>query len=123
MTIPDGQAACALVVDDEPLIRMLIVDVLEEEGFVTHEAGDGPAALALLEGEPAIDVLITDVGLPAGMDGWALAETARRRRPDLKVVFVTCNSDGRADGTGGMEAGTGIVGKPFRPSELVRLVG
>ena len=78
-----------LVVDDEPTIRMLISDVLSEGGYTVIEAEDGPSAMRFLQSDARIDLLITDVGLPGGMNGRQVADAARTSRPDLKVLFVT----------------------------------
>ncbi len=77
------------VVDDEPTIRMLIADTLGELGYQAIEAGDGPSGLRVLESNARIDLLITDYGLPGDMNGKQMADRARERRPDLKVLFIT----------------------------------
>lgn len=81
-----------LIVDDEPLIRLLVADDIEEAGGSTVEAGDGAEAVALLEQGLDVDALITDIRMPR-MDGWTLAERARALRPDLPVLYVTGYSD------------------------------
>lgn len=78
-----------LVVDDEISVRSLVVEVLREMGFDTLEAGEGSAALAILRGKQGIDLLITDVGLPGGMNGRQVADAGRELRPGLKVLFIT----------------------------------
>jgi signal transduction histidine kinase/CheY-like chemotaxis protein len=75
-----------LVVEDEALIRMSTADMLAEIGVQYSEAGDGHTALAILAGDPEIDVLLTDLGLP-GMSGNQLALEARKLRPGLAVVI------------------------------------
>ena len=77
-----------LVVDDEPVVRMMITEALTELAFDHVEAIDGNSALAILRNGQQIDLLITDVGLP-GMNGRQLADLARQLRPGLKVLFVT----------------------------------
>ena len=77
-----------LVVEDEPLVRLLIIDVLEELGYKALEASDGPAGLRILQSPQRIDLLITDIGLP-GLNGRQVADAARVTRPDLKVLFMT----------------------------------
>ena len=66
-----------LVVDDEASIRMLVVDVLRDLGYNAVEAADGPTAMKVLQSDLAIDLLITDVGLPNGMNGRQIADAAR----------------------------------------------
>lgn len=84
-----GEGEVVLVIDDEPTIRMLIGEVLAEAGYAVIEAPDGPAGLKVLESNARIDLLITDVGLPGGMNGRQVADAARVSRPDLKVLFIT----------------------------------
>jgi signal transduction histidine kinase/CHASE3 domain sensor protein/DNA-binding response OmpR family regulator len=80
--------AKVLVVEDIALIRMTTVEMVEEIGFAVAEAGAAPEALSLLENDPAIGVLLTDLGLP-GMSGRELVEKALQMRPDLRVVVVS----------------------------------
>jgi PAS domain S-box-containing protein len=77
-----------LVVEDEAIVRMLLVEALEEQGYTVCEAENGNAALTLIASSERIDLLVTDVGLP-GINGRQLAEMARSLRPDLKVLFLT----------------------------------
>ncbi|WP_407697466.1 hybrid sensor histidine kinase/response regulator [Skermanella rosea] len=81
-------AGAVLVVEDEAILRMLLVEVLEEQGYTVLEAESGNAALPLITSAERIDLLVTDVGLP-GINGRQLAEMARSLRPDLKVLFLT----------------------------------
>ncbi len=83
-----------LVVEDEPIVRMLLVEALREQGATVLEAEDGNEALTILNSPVGIDLLVTDVGLP-GITGQRVAETARSLRPDLKIIFLTgyaCNA-------------------------------
>ncbi len=84
---PNG--ATVLVVDDEPTVRMLITDVLEDAAHTVIEAIDAAAALLVIRSAAKIDLLITDVGLPGGMNGRQMADAAREMRPDLKILFIT----------------------------------
>ncbi|WP_188052372.1 PAS domain S-box protein [Aureimonas fodinaquatilis] len=102
-----------LVVDDEPLVRMLVVDVVEELGHIVIEAGDGPQALNALRSNSHIDLLITDVGLPNGMNGRQVADAAREIHPDLKVMFVTGYAENAVLSHGHLAPGMQIVTKPF----------
>ena len=85
---PDGEVT-VLVVDDEAAVRIPAAERLRDLGYRVVEANDGPMALRLLDEGLRPDILVTDVGLPNGMDGGTVTEEARRRRPDLPVVFVT----------------------------------
>ncbi|MBX3578433.1 MAG: PAS domain-containing protein [Rhizobiaceae bacterium] len=111
-----------LVVDDEPLVRMLIVDQLEELGYVVVEAGDGPSALKILNSQRAIALLITDVGLPGGMNGRQLADAARVARPKLEVLFVTGYAENAVLNHGHLEPGMHVMTKPFQLDTFARRV-
>lgn len=111
-----------LVVDDEPLVRMVAVDMLEELGYVVLEAGDGPSALKILEARPEISLLVTDVGLPNGMNGRQLADVVRGKRPDLNVLFVTGYAENAVLNHGHLERGMQVVTKPFTAETLARRV-
>ena len=87
-----------LIVDDEPTVRMLVAEVLADAGFATIEAKDGPSALKLLASAARIDPLITDVGLPGGMNGRQVSDAARSARPRLKVLFITGYAENAAVG-------------------------
>jgi len=101
-----------VVVEDDPAVRMLVVDLLKELGYLAHEAANASAALPLLESELRVDLLVTDVGLP-GMNGRQLAEIARQHRPGLKVLFMTGYAQKAAERQGFLEDGMDMVAKPF----------
>ncbi|MEN0076555.1 MAG: PAS domain-containing protein [Paracraurococcus sp.] len=102
-----------LVVDDEPTVRMLVSEVLGELGYAAIEAGDGAAGLQLLRSGRRIDLLVTDVGLPGGMNGRQLADAARELRPGLKVLFITGYAENAAIGHGHLAPGMQVMTKPF----------
>ncbi len=110
--------ASVLVVDDEPTVRMMMVDALGLMDFRCIEAHDGPSAFAMLDCGPAIDLLVTDVGLPGGVNGRQVADEARRRQPDLKVLFVTGYADTAVLQNERMEPGIGVLTKPFTIDDL-----
>ncbi|QYA10573.1 PAS domain S-box protein [Agrobacterium larrymoorei] len=112
-----------LVVDDEPLVRMLIVDVLEELGYRPIEADDGPAGMELIRSTEQIDLLITDVGLPGGMNGRQVADAARELRPGLKVLFVTGYAENAVINHGHLDPGMEIITKPFDLTVLAKRIG
>ncbi|MDR9752548.1 PAS domain S-box protein [Pseudomonas sp. SZMC_28357] len=101
-----------MVVEDDPAVRMLVLDLLHELGYQAHEAADASAALPLLESDLRVDLLVTDVGLP-GMNGRQLAEIARQHRPQLKVLFMTGYAQKAAERQGFLEEGMDMVAKPF----------
>ena len=105
--------AVVLVVEDEPDVRMVIVEVLSDLGYTVLDAADGRSGLRILEAGTHIDLLLTDVGLPGGMNGRQLADAARQRRPDLNVLFVTGYAESVAVGNGQMELGMEVMTKPF----------
>ncbi|MGI2032169.1 response regulator [Rhizobium panacihumi] len=111
-----------LVVDDEPLVRMVAVEILQDLGYSVLEAEDGPSALKILNTRPDIDLLITDVGMPNGMNGRQLADAARVERPDLNVLFVTGYAENAVLNHGHLERGMQVMTKPFVADALGRRV-
>ena len=107
-----------LVVDDEPSVRMLVAEVLGELGYTAIEAADSVSGLKVLQSDVRIDLLITDVGLPGGMNGRQMADAARQRRPKLKVLFITGYAENAAISNGQLEPGMRILTKPFAMDKL-----
>ncbi len=107
-----------LVVDDEPAVRMLVADVLSDLGYVSVEAADGAAGLKVLRSDVQIDLLVTDVGLPGGMNGRQVADAARVLRPDLKVLFITGYAETAVMGNGHLDPGMEVLTKPFAMDHL-----
>jgi CheY-like chemotaxis protein len=107
-----------LVVDDEPTVRMLVVEVLEELGYIPIEAADGAAGLKILQSGVPIDLLVTDVGLPGGMNGRQMADAARLVRPGLKTLFITGYAENAVVGNGLLDAGMHVMTKPFAMEAL-----
>jgi signal transduction histidine kinase/CheY-like chemotaxis protein len=108
-----------LVVDDEPTVRMLVIDLVQELGYKAYEASDGGSGLDILLSDNRIDLLVTDVGLPGGLNGRQMADAARIRRPDLKVLFITGYAENAVLSHGHLEHGMHILTKPFSMDELV----
>jgi PAS domain S-box-containing protein len=102
-----------LVVEDESTIRHLVDEVLDEQGYTVIGAGDGAAGIKVLQSGARIDLLITDVGLPNGMNGRQVADAARALRPGLKVLFITGYAEKAAVGNGHLEPGMELLTKPF----------
>src|SRR6185312_8535841 len=109
-----------LIVDDEPTVRTLVTEVLEELGYAAIEAADGVSGLKVLQSDVRIDLLITDVGLPGGVNGRQMADAARQVRPELKVLFITGYAENAAIGSGQLEPGMHVLTKPFSMFSLVR---
>ena len=118
----EGRGETILVVDDEATIRHLIDEVLDELGYTVIGAADGAAGLKVLQSGARIDLLITDVGLPNGMNGRQVADAARVIRPDLKVLFITGYAENAAVGNGHLEPGMELLTKPFSLDDLTRKV-
>jgi len=110
-----------LVVEDEPVVRGVIVEMLAEQGYRTLEAVDGPSGLKILRSGKRIDLLITDVGLP-GMNGRQLADQARETRPDLKILFITGYAESVAISEGFLQPGMEMITKPFDLDNLARRI-
>ena len=102
-----------LLVEDEPSVQLVMADVLTDNGYTVLSAHTGQAAMRHILSSARIDLLLTDVGLPGGMNGRQLADAARQHRADLKVLFVTGYDEQAAIGSGLMEAGMAILTKPF----------
>ncbi|MCO5731307.1 ATP-binding protein [Rhizobium sp. SSA_523] len=111
-----------LVVDDEPLVRMVAVDILEDLGYAVLEAYDGASAMSILQSDSEICLLITDVGLPNGMNGRQVADAARVLRPELKILFVTGYAENAVLNHGHLEQGMQIMTKPFDADAFGRRV-
>jgi len=112
------QNRVVLVVDDEPTVRMLVAEVLEDLGYVAIEAADGNAGLKVLRSDVPLDLLITDVGLPGGMNGRQVADAAREMRAGLPVLFITGYAENAAVGNGHLEPGMHVLTKPFAMEAL-----
>ncbi|MBM6579566.1 PAS domain S-box protein [Microvirga sp. BT689] len=106
-----------LVVEDEPVVRSLILEVLADLGYQALEAVDGPSGLKVLESKQRVDLLVTDVGLP-GLNGRQLADHARLVRPNLKVLFITGYAEQAAMASGFLADGMEMITKPFAIEDL-----
>jgi signal transduction histidine kinase len=107
-----------LVVEDDDDVRKYTRGVLGELGYRVLEAANGTTALDIIDRQPEIQLLFTDVGLPGGMNGRQLAEEARRRRPDLKVLFTTGYARNAIVHDGRLDPGVQLITKPFTYAAL-----
>ncbi|PVZ13620.1 ATP-binding protein [Pseudomonas sp. URIL14HWK12:I9] len=107
-----------LVVDDEPALRTLLTDSLADAGFSVTQAADGATGLAILQGPMPLDLLITDVGLPGGMNGRQLADAGRVLRPGLRTLFITGYAEQAVMAAGSLEEGMALMTKPFELRQL-----
>ncbi len=112
----DGETV--LVVDDEPTVRMLVVEVLTELGYTAIEAEDGGGALAVVRSDARIDLLVTDVGLPGNLNGRQLADASRAKRPGLKVLFITGYAENAVLDDAHLERDMHVITKPFAMDAL-----
>ncbi len=106
-----------LVVEDDSVVRALIVEVLGELGYRAVEAHDGPAGLERLRTMERVDLLVTDIGLP-GLNGRQVADAGRALRPDLRVLFMTGYAENAALASGFLEPGMSMITKPFAMEAL-----
>jgi signal transduction histidine kinase/DNA-binding response OmpR family regulator len=113
-----ASAELVLVVEDDEAVRAHSVEILRELGYRVLEAANARTALELLERQPEIALLFTDVGLPGGMNGRQLAEAAVRARPTLKVLFTTGYARNAIVHDGRLDAGVRLITKPFSYDEL-----
>ena len=122
--VPDRaeQGETVLVVDDEATIRMLVTEVLQDLGYATLEAANGAAAQRILQSDARVDLLVTDVGLPGGMNGRQLADAARTRRPGLATLFITGYAENAALSHGHLGSGEHVLTKPFAMDALATRV-
>jgi CheY-like chemotaxis protein len=110
-------------VDDEPTVRMLVTDIIGELGYSAIEAADSVAGLKVLQSDVPIDLLITDVGLPGGMNGRQLADAARAKcGEDLKVIFITGFAETAFVKNDELDKGMSILTKPFAVDALASAV-
>jgi CheY-like chemotaxis protein len=109
-------AARILIVEDEFLIRMTLAEALTDEGFEVLEAGNGQEAMAALQDNPPLDLLLTDIQLPGGMNGRDIAVAARERNENIPVIFMTGRPDGTSPAlTPGYDV---VISKPYLPSDV-----
>lgn len=111
-----------LVVDDEPTVRMLVTEVLGELGYSVMEAADSASGLKLLRSDVRVDMLVTDVGLPGGMNGRQMADAARELRPGLRTLFITGYAESAAIGANQLAPGMHVLTKPFAIDTLAARV-
>jgi PAS domain S-box-containing protein len=123
ITVPRAkQGETVLVVDDEPTVLMLVTDVLSDLGYTAIEAADAAAGLQVLESDARIDLLVTDVGLPGGLNGRQLADAARVHRPGLKVLFITGYAENAVLSHGHLDPGMHVLTKPFAIEDMANRI-
>lgn len=118
---PKGNNEHVLIVEDMPAVRMLVAEMLSEAGYRCSEAGDVGTALSVLQNDPSVDLLLTDVGLPK-LSGRELADAARAHRPSLPVLFMTGYAENAVRRDRFLAEGMDMVIKPFQIGELLAKV-
>jgi CheY-like chemotaxis protein len=118
----DGAGEVVLVIDDDATVRMLVSEVLLELGYAVMEAADGPSGLQILQSNVRVDLLITDVGLPGGLNGRQVADAARVERPALKVLFITGYAENAVIGKQRLGRGMYVMTKPFQLDVLTQRI-
>jgi PAS domain S-box-containing protein len=119
---PRGRGQAVLLVEDDPSVRLLIGEVLSELGYRAIEASDAGTAIKALESGQAIDMMISDIGLP-GMNGRQLADVARKYHPTVPILFVTGYAENAAIRAGYLGTNMAMIGKPFQVDELAAKIG
>jgi CheY-like chemotaxis protein len=117
-----SEGECVLVVEDEDAIRALIQEELHGLGYAVIGVADGAAGVSVLQSDRRIDLLVTDVGLPGGLNGRQVADAGRLRRPGLKVLFITGYAENAAVRNGLLEPGMEVLTKPFDIHALTQKV-
>jgi two-component system NtrC family sensor kinase len=118
---PEGKQEIVLVVEDDPDVRAYVVETLSALNYSVREAANAEAALRILDDSGTVDLLLTDVVMP-GMNGRALAEAAKLRRPGLKVLYMTGYSRNAIVHQGRLDAGVSLMQKPFSQNVLAMRV-
>lgn len=116
--IPTAKGETILLVEDDAIVRSVVVEALTEAGYRVLQADDGHSGLALLKSTIPIDLLVTDIGLP-GLDGRQLADEARKTRPALNILFMTGYAEVAAGAAGFLSTGMALITKPFATDHLM----
>lgn len=116
--MPPHEGTNALIVDDEATLRSLLQEMMMSMGFNVSLASDASEALKCISSNHQLNLLVTDVGLPGGMNGRQLADAVRSTRPDLKILFITGYAENSIMNRGRMPPGMHILTKPFTIEQL-----
>ena len=109
-----------LVVEDEALIRISLVECLEAGGYTVSDCSDGAAAIAYIEASDELHGLATDIQLGKGPSGWEVAHYARKKYPDIAVVYMT--GDSAADWSAEGVPNSVILQKPFADAQMLTAI-
>ena len=111
-----------MVVEDDPLVRSLVVTQLKELGYRVLEAGNGPQAQVILQGGEPVDLLFTDVVMPGGMTGRQLADAVKPHRPNMKTLFTSGYTQDSIIHQGKLDPGVHFLSKPYKKQDLAHKV-
>ena len=120
--VPIARGETVLVVEDDPELRTLAVTLLGNLGYQVMEAGTGAAALEELRSTTGVNLLLTDVVLPGGMNGRELAAEVERRAPGIRVLYMSGYTENAIMHHGRLDADAELLQKPFRRADLARAV-
>jgi CheY-like chemotaxis protein len=118
----DGGYETILIVEDDALVRTYVTAQVKSLGYRTFSATNGAEALALIDGDAPVDLLFTDVVMPGGMNGRQLADEARKRRPELKVLFTSGYTENAIVHHGRLDPGVLLLAKPYRKPQLAEMI-
>jgi len=118
----EGGHEVVLVVEDDRLVRRYVVTQIESLGYSTLEAGNAAEALAVIDNADTVDLLFTDVIMPGSMNGRQLVDLALKRRPTLKTLFTSGYTENAIVHHGRLDTGVLLLAKPYRKSELARMI-
>ncbi|MES3000518.1 MAG: ATP-binding protein [Pseudomonadota bacterium] len=119
----EGTGEVVLLIEDDPTIRPLLTEELERAGYHVIVCTRGAEGLDVLQSDARVNLLVTDVGLPGGLNGRQVADGGRARRPDLRVLFITGYADAvAAVGGGQLPTGMEVIVKPFDVADFIRKV-
>ena len=118
----EGGSETLLLVDDEPQVRTIAAIQLKRLGYDVLQAEDALEALSILDRSPAVDLLVTDIGLPGGMNGLELAAAVRNRNPEIPVLYISGYSDGRSSETAENDVDAQFLAKPYDKLALAAAV-
>jgi CheY-like chemotaxis protein len=118
----DATGETIVLIDDEGTLRQMVGEALREKGYRVLEAANGVEGLSLVQGGVKADLLITDIGLPGGLDGRQVADAAWSLEPYLKVLFITGYADQKVDSESLSTAASQVLTKPFTLDHLTSTV-
>ncbi|HLG84903.1 MAG TPA: PAS domain S-box protein [Bradyrhizobium sp.] len=118
----EGGNETVLIVEDDAMVRRYVLTQVRSLGYEALEAANAAEALAIIDGNPAIDLLFTDVIMPGAMNGRQLADAATQRRPGLKTLFTSGYTENAILHHGRLDPGVHLLAKPYRKPELARMI-